>query len=242
MATVAGCAGFAAVSGSSVATAVTMGSVALPEMKKYNYDTKLATGSVAAGGTLGPMIPPSMGFIIYSMLTGVSIGKLFIAGIFPGILQAVLFMITIYIICLRNPKMGPAGPRTSLREKVASLKSTWAVIVLFIVVIGGIYLGFFTPTEAAGIGAFTWHFFGNSENHRHVLFNPRWRQDVRLLLGHEHTSQLDVQHHSWVVGKPYLDSCHYYDCLYSSWLSYGCHGTDCAYHPYLLPGNTIPGL
>lgn len=154
IATTAASAGFAAVSGSSVASAVTIGSVALPEMKKYHYDVRLATGSVAAGGTLGPMIPPSMGFIIYSMLTGVSVGELFIAGILPGLLQTGLFILTIYLLCLHDPAMGPSAPSSSFREKVVSLKKVWGVLIISLSVIGGIYFGIFTPTEAAAVGAF----------------------------------------------------------------------------------------
>ena len=153
MATVAACAGFAAVSGSSLATAATMGTVALPEMKKYKYDPALATGAIAAGGTLGILIPPSVVLVIYGILTEQSIGKLFLAGFIPGILEAFFYIITISIICKRNPLLGPSGARTSLREKVVSLKDTWMILVLFLVVIGGIYMGIFSPSEAAGIGA-----------------------------------------------------------------------------------------
>ncbi len=153
MATTAGCAGFAATCGSSVATAVTMGSIAIPEMKKYKYASSLAAGSLAAGGTLGILIPPSIGFIIYSMLTDESIGKLFIAGILPGILLTLLFVLTIYINVRRDLTLGPPGPRFSLREKIASFKGLWSALSLFILVIGGLYGGIFTPTEAGGIGA-----------------------------------------------------------------------------------------
>lgn len=154
MATIGGCAGFAAVCGSSVATAITMGAVALPEMKRYRYDAGLATGCIAAGGTIGILIPPSIGFAIYGILTDESIGKLFVAGIIPGILQAIFFMITIYVMCKRNPQLGPSAPGTTITAKLASLKGTWGVLVLFFLVIGGIYMGVFTPTEAAAIGAF----------------------------------------------------------------------------------------
>ena len=153
MATVGACAGFAAVSGSSLATAATMGTVALPEMKRYKYSQALATGCVAAGGTLGILIPPSVPLIIYGILTQQSIGKLFLAGIIPGVLQAAFYMAVIHILCRRNPLLGPPGPKTSLREKILSLKNTWVVLILFVGIIGGIYLGIFSPTEAAGVGA-----------------------------------------------------------------------------------------
>ncbi len=154
MATVAACAGFAAVSGSSLATAATMGTVALPEMKKYNYDDRLATGAVAAGGTMGILIPPSVILILYGVITEQSIGKLFLAGFIPGVLEALFYMVTIYLLVLRSPAIGPRGPRTTLSEKMLSFKDVWIVVVLFVVVIGGIYLGVFSPTEAGGIGAF----------------------------------------------------------------------------------------
>ena len=154
MATILACAGFAAICGSSLATGATMGMVAIPEMKKYRYDSRLSTGCVAAGGTLGILIPPSIGFIIYGILTEVSIGKLFMAGFIPGILLALLFITTIFIQCAINPKMGPRGENASFLTKVKSLSGTWGMLLLFIIVMGGIYLGVFTPTEAAGVGAF----------------------------------------------------------------------------------------
>ena len=154
MATVGACAGFAAVSGSSLATAATMGTVALPEMKRFKYDDRLATGSVAAGGTIGILIPPSIVLIIYAVLTEQSIGKLFLAGIIPGILEAIFYLLTIYIICKFNPLLGPPGPRTTFRQKIVSLRGSWVVLVLFVVIMGGLYLGWFSPIEAAGIGAF----------------------------------------------------------------------------------------
>jgi C4-dicarboxylate transporter DctM subunit len=131
-----------------------MGKIAYPEMKRLGYSSSLSVGSCAAGGTLGILIPPSMGFIIIGILTEVSIGKLFIAGIIPGILEVVFYGATIYIICKLNPTLAPAGPKTTLKYKVSSLKLTWPVVLLFILIIGGIYAGVFTPTEAGGIGAF----------------------------------------------------------------------------------------
>lgn len=154
MATVGACAGFAAVSGSSLATAATMGTVALPEMKKYGYDDRLATGAVAAGGTIGILIPPSVILILYGIITETSIGKLFLAGFIPGVLEALFYLLTIYFLTLRNPAMGPRGPSTTMVDKLVSLKDIWIVLVLFLLVIGGIYLGVFSPSEAGGIGAF----------------------------------------------------------------------------------------
>ena len=152
--TVVACGGFAAMSGSSAATAATMGKVALPEMRKYNYDEKLSTGAVAAGGTIGILIPPSMGFILYGILTEESIGKLFVAGIIPGILEIVFYIAVIIILCRFDAMLGPAGPKTSITEKLPALKNTWPMLVLFLLVMGGIYGGWFTPTEAGAIGAF----------------------------------------------------------------------------------------
>lgn len=154
MATIGASAGFASVSASSLATTATMGLVALPEMRKHRYDVSLASGSVAAGGTIGSLIPPSGMFIIYGLLTETSIGKMFAAGILPGILLAVFYMIAIAIICTLNPKAGPRGPKHTFRERLASFKKTGEVILLFLLVMGGILLGWFTPTEAGAVGAF----------------------------------------------------------------------------------------
>ncbi len=154
IATVIACACFAAISGSSLATAATLGKVAMPEMKKYKYDTALATGAIAAGGSIGILIPPSVILIIYGIITEQSIGKLFMAGFIPGILEAAFYIVTIMILTRLKPELGPPGPRTTWNDKFASLLKTWEVIALFMVVIGGIYLGVFTPTEAAGVGAF----------------------------------------------------------------------------------------
>jgi tripartite ATP-independent transporter DctM subunit len=153
-ATVIACAAFAAITGISAPAIVTMGKVALPAMRKYNYDDKLALGSIACAGTLAFLIPPSVVLIIYGILTQTSIAKLYMAGFIPGILLAGLFIVTIAIITLRNPKAGPAGPKTSFKEKVISLKLTWPTVLLFLVVLGGIYLGIFTPTEGGAVGAF----------------------------------------------------------------------------------------
>ena len=154
IASIGGCAGFASICGASPATAATMGTIVIPEMRKYKYDMGLATGSVAAGGTLGILIPPSVGFILYGVITENSIRKLFIAGIVPGFLLAGLFMLTIYIIAKRNPEKAPAGPKFTLKEKLEALKGVWGIVMLFVGVIGGMMFGLFTPTEAAAIGAF----------------------------------------------------------------------------------------
>jgi tripartite ATP-independent transporter DctM subunit len=154
IATIGACAGFAAVSGSSVATAATMGTVALPEMKRYNYHPRLATGSIAAGGTLGFLIPPSIGFIVYGMLTEQSIGKLLIAGIFPGVLLALAYILIVVALVKMNPSLAPVSPEpVPWGEKFASLLGVWETLAVFLLVMGGIYGGFFTPTEAGAIGA-----------------------------------------------------------------------------------------
>ena len=154
MATVAACAGFSAISGSTNATAATMATVTLPEMKRYKYDMSLATGTVAAAGSLGILIPPSVIFIVYGILTEQSIGKLFAAGIFPGILLSVLFMLTIYLRVRKNPSLAPPGPKTPLREKIKSFVGVLETLLIFLMVMGGIFFGIFTPTEAASAGAF----------------------------------------------------------------------------------------
>lgn len=153
MATVGACAAFGAICGSGPATAATMASVALPEMRRYNYSMELGSGAVAAGGSLGMLIPPSVVFIVYAIMTEMSIGKLFIAGIVPGLMIAVMFCITIYINCRRRPHLGPAGPGTPWRDKFLSLAGVSETLILFMVVIGGMFFGYFTPTEAAAVGA-----------------------------------------------------------------------------------------
>ena len=174
MATTVACAGFSAICGSTSATAATMGTVALPEMKRYRYHPQLATGSVAAGGSLGILIPPSVIFIVYGVMTQQSIGKLFVAGILPGILLTLLFVFTIYLWCRINRTLGPAGPPVSWKVKVAALSELVETILLFILVMGGLFTGFFTPTEAGAVGAggaliialarrnLTWERFTNS--------------------------------------------------------------------------------
>lgn len=152
-ATILGCASFAAVSGSSVATAVTIGKVALPEMKRYGYSDGLATGSVAAGGTLGILIPPSTGFVLYAILTEESIGKLFMAGILPGLLLTLLFIAVIYVTTLLKPQ-GSSGAKTTGSEKLKALGRAAPLLSVIFISIGGIYFGVFTPEEAAGVGAF----------------------------------------------------------------------------------------
>jgi tripartite ATP-independent transporter DctM subunit len=153
IATVFACAGFGAICGSSTATAATMGKIALPEMKRYNYDDTLATGTVAAAGTLGVLIPPSTILIVYGVMTEESIGKLFIAGLLPGILLSIFFAATVFLVCLRNPALGPPGAPTSWRERARSLTGIIETLVLFGLVIGGLFLGWFSPTQAGAIGA-----------------------------------------------------------------------------------------
>jgi C4-dicarboxylate transporter DctM subunit len=154
IATIGACAGFAAICGSTNATAATMAAVTLPEMKRYNYKPELATGVVAAGGSLGILIPPSVIFIVYGILTEQSIGKLFVAGVVPGILLTGLFIVTIVIWTSLRPELGPRGPKATLREKIESLSGLVETLILFITIMGGLFVGFFTPTEAGAVGAF----------------------------------------------------------------------------------------
>ena len=153
MATVMACAGFSAICGSTAATAATMGVVALPEMRKAGYDDSLSTGSIAAGGTLGILIPPSTGFIIYGIVSGTSIGKLFMAGIIPGIVLALCYIIAVAVRVKLNPKLAPPTKKYSLWEKIVALKGGIAMIGLFVIVIGGMFINLFTANEAAAIGA-----------------------------------------------------------------------------------------
>lgn len=153
IATIGACAGFSAICGSTNATAATMAAVTLPEMRKYHYKDTLAAGVVAAGGSLGILVPPSVVFIIYGIMTEQSIGKLFMAGIVPGILLAGLFILAIVIWVHFSPEVAPRGPRTNFRARMASLVGLIETLLLFLLVMGGLFLGFFTPTEAGAVGA-----------------------------------------------------------------------------------------
>jgi len=172
IATIGACAGFSAICGSTSATAATMASVALPEMKKYQYDPAMATGVVAAGGSLGILIPPSTIFIIYGIMTEQSVGKLFVAGILPGILLTLLFVATIVLWTKIQPGICGRAPRTTWRERFASLTGVIETFILFAVVMGGLFVGFFTPTESAAIGALgtiVIAFVGGNLRWRHVM-------------------------------------------------------------------------
>lgn len=153
IATIFASAGFGAICGSSTATAATMGKISLPEMKKYKYDDTLATGTVAAAGTLGILIPPSTILIVYGILTEESIGKLFVAGVIPGIILSIFFALTVFILCRRNPKIGPPGPKFSWKERLRSLAGVLESLLLFLLTIGGLFAGWFSPTQAGAIGA-----------------------------------------------------------------------------------------
>lgn len=153
MATVIACGGFGAITGSSSATASTIGSMAKPQMDHYGYDNRLSTGCLAASGTLGVLIPPSLIFVFYGAMTEESIGQLFLAGVLPGILTIVVYIAAIYIWCRVNKNLAPAGPKFTWRERFSSMISVWPILVIFMLVIGGIYGGVFTPTEAAGVGS-----------------------------------------------------------------------------------------
>jgi len=154
IATIGACAGFAAICGSTNATAATMAAATLPEMKRYNYKPGLATGVVAAGGSLGILIPPSVIFIVYGVMTEQSIGKLFVSGLLPGLLLTLLFTLTIVIWVHFKPDLAPRGPRATFKQRLASLSGLMETLILFALVMGGLFVGFFTPTEAGAIGAF----------------------------------------------------------------------------------------
>ena len=153
LATIAACGGFAAISGSSVATAATFSTVAYPEMRRFGYPQSFATGVIAAGGTLGAMLPPSTVLAVYGIITEQDIGKLFIAGVIPGLLAIVMYMTTIGILGFLRPDFFPDVPKSSWRERGAAIRDVWAPLLLFVFVIGGLYGGLFTPTEAGGMGA-----------------------------------------------------------------------------------------
>lgn len=153
LSTLLACTGFSAVCGSSLATAATMSRVTMPSMRKFGYKDTLATGSIAAGGTLGILIPPSIALVLYGIMTNTDIGKLFIAGIVPGLVGLIMYCAAAFVVATRDPAAGPPGVRTSWPGRARVLRRVWGVATLFLVVIGGIYLGIFTSTEAAGIGA-----------------------------------------------------------------------------------------
>ena len=153
MSTILACAGFGAICGSSIATTATMARVAMPEMRRFNYRDSFATGAIAAGGTLGILIPPSVIMVIYGIMTEQSIGALFAAGIVPGILATALYMLTAHLVVRRDPALGPPGARTPWPDRLKALRDIRSVVLLFVLVLGGLYGGWFTPTEAAGIGA-----------------------------------------------------------------------------------------
>ena len=153
MATILACGGFSAVSGSSIATAATMAPIAMPQMRERGYADGLAAGSIAAGGTLGILIPPSIALVIYGNLTETDVGKLFVAGILPGILGIALYVVAVAGVTAIRPEDGPRGERAAWRQRLIVLKGVWGILALFALVMGGVYFGVFTPTEAAGIGA-----------------------------------------------------------------------------------------
>ncbi|NCF09894.1 MAG: TRAP transporter large permease subunit [Gammaproteobacteria bacterium] len=175
MATVVACGGFSAVCGSSLATAATMSKVAMPPMRRFGYADSLAAGSIAAGGTLGILIPPSVILVIYGIMTESDIGRLFIAGVVPGILGILLYLVAVQVTVMLNPAAGPPGERLDWRARMRAVAGVWGVLVLFVLVIGGIYGGVFTPTEAGGIGAFGAFLF--------ALLRRRlgWRDLVQIL-------------------------------------------------------------
>ena len=154
MAAIGGCAAFGSICGSSLATAATMAQVALPEMRRYHYSGALSTGALAAGGTLGILIPPSVILVIYAILTEQNIGRMFIAAMVPGVLAALGYMLAVAVYVRLYPEAGPAGPKASSAERLSSFKETWAVALIFLLIIVGIYRGWFTPTEGAAVGAF----------------------------------------------------------------------------------------
>ncbi len=153
MSTVVACGMFSAISGSSIATAATMSKVAMPEMRRYKYADSLSTASIAAGGTLGILIPPSVILVIYGILTEQSIGKLFMAGFLPGMMGILFYTLAVYFVVSRNPSLGPAGEKSNWTQRIIALKNVWSTIALFVFVIGGIFIGLFSATEAAGMGA-----------------------------------------------------------------------------------------
>ncbi len=184
MAAIGGCAGFGAISGSSLATAATMGQVALPELRRYNYAGSLATGALAAGGTLGILIPPSVILIIYAILVEANIATLFQAAFIPGVFAAFGYIVAIAIVVRFNPEAGPAGPRSTRADRLFALVEIWPVLVIFVLVMGGIYVGFFTPTEGASFGSLGTFLIAVTKG------RMRWRGFVEAILGTATTTAL----------------------------------------------------
>ena len=184
MAAVGGCAGFASISGSSLATAAIMGQVALPELRRYNYSGSLATAALAAGGTLGILIPPSVVLIIYAVMVEANVATLFQAAFIPGILAAIGYIIAIAIVVRVNPAAGPAGDRATRAERWSALLEIWTVLVIFLLVMGGIYVGLFTPTEGAAIGAVGTFLIAVTKG------GMRWKGFVDALLGTASTTAM----------------------------------------------------
>jgi C4-dicarboxylate transporter DctM subunit len=153
LATMLACTGFAACNGSTVASAAAMGSLAFPEMERFKYDRGLSTAVIATGGSLGILIPPSNTFIIYGIVTQTSIAALFIAGILPGLMLSAMYIVLILVMCIRNPSLGVPGDPSTWKEKFLSLKGIWGMLFLFVLIIGGMYIGFFSPSEAGAIGS-----------------------------------------------------------------------------------------
>ncbi len=154
MATIMACAGFASICGSNAATAATMSAVSLPEMRRLGYDSRLSAGCVASGATLGVVIPPSVVLIVIGLYTGKSIARLFFASLIPGLILSLLLMLSVWILCMRDPALGPGAQKTTFREKMASLPGSIEMVILFLLVMSGLYLGWFTPTEAGAAGSF----------------------------------------------------------------------------------------
>jgi tripartite ATP-independent transporter DctM subunit len=182
MATIWACAGFGGICGSSIATAATFSKVAYPSMRQFRYSERLATGSIAAGGTLGILIPPSVIMVIYGIMTETNIGALFAAGVFPGIIATLLLCLAVVYVTWRDPEAGPPGERSSWRARFDALRGIWPVILLFAFVMGGIYGGVFTAAEGAGCGAFGAFVFALA---RRTL---TWQVFVEVLAESAHTA------------------------------------------------------
>lgn len=217
MATILACAAFAAICGSTSATVATMGKIALPEMRKYNYKDTLSAGSIASAATLGILIPPSTIFIIYGILTEQSIGELFVAGIVPGIILTVLFAVTVLILCYFAPSLAPKGPSVSWKEKFKALTGIVDVLLLFLLTIGGLFLGYFTPTQAGGVGAagalligvfrrnLSWKdFVGSTRDGLYISCMIFWLIAGATVFGHFMTiSRVPTLLMEWVQAQPY---------------------------------------
>ncbi len=259
MATVMACAGFAAICGSNTATAATMTSVALPQMKKYGYQPILSTASVACGSTLGVVIPPSVVLMVYGIYTEQSIGKLFWGSTFPGLIMTFLFCVTIFIMCMIRPEWGPSGEKTSWLDKIRSIPGAVEMIVLFTLIMGGLYSGAYTPTEAGAAGAFFCRcagtftaqthmegirglYYRHFEDQLHDHHHRGGRGDIRAVSYHQRPSVSDNGVRRFAGCSAMGHHVRHPDRVRDRWMRHGRPGILAGIYPDLFPSGDAHGI